>query len=463
MERQAIIQQGMCVAVMGLGITGQAAVRYSLGCGARVLGSDSRAQEHLEQELAEFLRDTGVELEAGGHTVDFLRQADLVIVSPGIPPDHEVIRKLTETGVTVVGELAVVAPQLDMPVVAITGTNGKTTVTSLIGEILEEAGKKVFIGGNIGTPIFDCLRNGTDAEVMVLEVSSFQLQMAGDFTPDVGVLLNITPDHLDRHGSIAAYAEAKMELFRRQRSNQTAVLCADDRQCLARINDIAARICTFGSGSDCNASIVGLTVTVQCGKVQDEYDLSGTALGNAIGVRNAAAAALAAQALGIQAEDIRRGLRGFEPGPHRLQLVAELDGVRFVNDSKATNTGAVIAALQQTVGKALLIAGGRDKGEDYGLLREIVREKARAVIVIGEAGEKIRTALEDCARVLPAATLEEAARLGKTLAQSGDTVLLSPACASFDMFKSYGHRGEMFAAAVEQLRAEVLAVAGGGQ
>jgi UDP-N-acetylmuramoylalanine--D-glutamate ligase len=392
--------------------------------------------------------------EAGGHTFQFLREADLVIVSPGIAQDHEVIRKLQAIGVRVAGELAVAASQLRMPVVAITGTNGKTTVTSLIGEIVRESGRKVFVGGNIGTPIFEFLRGGSEAEIMVLEVSSFQLEMAGDFTPDVGVLLNITPDHIDRHGSLDAYASAKMELFRHQRPEQTAVLCGDDPECLSRAARITARCLTFGSGDECAARIIGRTVKVAGGDGELEYDLGATALGDAIGLSNAAAAILAAGALGIEPEAISRALKKFRPGPHRLQLVAEFAGVRYVNDSKATNTGAVIAALRQIAGKAVLIAGGRDKGEDYRLLRERVQQKARAVIVIGEAGAMIKAALEDCVSVFTAVTLEDAVRLGRDLAQPGDTVLLSPACASFDMFRSYGHRGEMFAAAVDTLMTE---------
>lgn len=454
MKQKGIIQQGMCVAVMGLGVTGQSAVRYSLDCGARVLVSDSREEKRFIQEAAELLKDTRVEWEAGRHTFDFLKKADLVIVSPGVPHDHEVITQLQSAGVMVAGELAVAAPHLDMPVVAITGTNGKTTVTSLIGEIVKEAGRKVFVGGNIGTPVFEILRSGNTVEAMVLEVSSFQLQMAGDFAPDVGVLLNITPDHIDRHGSFHEYAAAKMELFRHQRPDQTAVLCADDPECIARAGEIGANCLTFGTSPGADARIIGLTVQMMRGTESTEYNLTGTALGNSIGASNAAAAILATRSLGIAPDVIMSALQKFQPGPHRLQLVGELDGVCFINDSKATNTGAVIAALQQIPQKALLIAGGRDKGEDYRLLRESVQNKARAVIVIGEAGEKIEAALRDCIQVLPAVTLEEAVRLCKSLAQRGDTVLLSPACASFDMFKSYGHRGEMFVAAVQKLIAE---------
>ncbi len=459
-DKKKLIEEGMCVAVMGLGITGQAAVHYSLACGAQVVVSEDRELDLLSDKVVTFLKANNVELEAGGHTFDFLSRAELVIVSPGIRHDHEVIRLLRDAGVKVVGELAVVAPHLDMPVIAITGTNGKTTVTSLVGEILQEASKKPFVGGNIGTPVLEFLASGKKAETMVLEVSSFQLQMAGDFTPDVGVLLNITPDHIDRHGSLADYAAAKMELFRHQNPEQTAVVSGEDRECRLRMCEMPARKAVFGQDADCDAVISGLRVKTsgECGCF--EYDLSFTALGNAIGVRNAAAAILASRALGIDADVIQRVLAKFEPGPHRLQQIGELAGVTFVNDSKATNTGAVMAALKQTHNKVVLIAGGRDKGEKYRLLRESVQDKARAVIVIGEASDQIEAALKDCTKILRTASLEDAVRLGYDLAQPGDTVLLSPACASFDMFKSYGHRGEMFTKAVQALIAEQATVVG---
>jgi len=461
MIQDDMIHAGGSVAVMGLGVTGTAAVRYCLARGARVLVSDSRARERLLEECDELLRQPGVSWEAGGHTFEFLRQADIVIVSPGVPQNHEVLARLAAAGIPVVGELAVAAPHLDLPVVAVTGTNGKTTVTSLIGEIAKAAGKKVFVGGNIGTPVFDYLLAGEKAEVLVLEVSSFQLLHAGSFAPAVAVLLNITPDHFDRHGTMADYAAAKMALFAHQRPGQSAVLCGDDPECMKRAAEIVARCRTFGLAANNTARIDGSIVTTTEEDHAIVYDLTGTPLGNAIGASNAAAAILACRDLGIAPEVIRAALRQFQPGPHRIQLVGELRGVHFVNDSKATNTGAVIAALQQVEGKAVLIAGGRDKGEDYSLLREKVAEKARAVIVIGEAGDKIAAALDGCAELLPAASLEEAVRLGYGRALDGDTVLLSPACASFDMFRSYAHRGEMFTEAVRRLIDEEKERAGG--
>ncbi|WP_136805102.1 UDP-N-acetylmuramoyl-L-alanine--D-glutamate ligase [Desulfosediminicola flagellatus] len=454
MQAHKTIHKGMCVAVMGLGITGQAAVRFCLDCGADVRVSDSRDPERFEREAADFLRENSVLWEAGGHTFDFLRLADLVIISPGIPEEHEVVSQLRESGIEVVGELAVAAPLLDMPVVAVTGTNGKTTVTSLIGEICKTAGKKVFVGGNIGTPLFDYLRQEKKADVAILEVSSFQLMMAGGFAPDVSVLLNITPDHIDRHKNLDGYAAAKMLIFSNQTAEHVAVVCNDDPECMKRIESVKPEVQTFGKRPGSLAKIEGLRVTVTRNSSQSTYDFSGTSLATSIGVLNGAAAILACERLGITQENIQRGITAFQPPPHRMQVVGDLDGVTYINDSKATNTGAVIAALEHLNGKTVLIAGGRDKGEDYSLLTGAVGAKAREVIVIGEAAEAIRQSLEGSIAVKSADSMQAAVRLAKSIAQPGDTVLLSPACASFDMFKSYGHRGEVFTSAVKEMIAE---------
>ena len=447
-----LLHSGVTVAIIGLGVTGRAAVRYCLQRGAGVLVSDSRPESRLLAEDGAFLQETGVEWEAGGHSYAFLAKADLLLLSPGIPEDHPTLARLHREGKPLLGELAVAAPGLNMKVVAVTGTNGKTTVTSLIGELIRAAGKRVFVGGNIGMPVLDFLRQGADAEVAVLEVSSFQLLSAGEFTPDVGVLLNITPDHLDRHKTLAAYGDAKMNLFARQNDTQKAILCGDDPECVKRMANLGLRLQSFGSGQSCTARIERLQVHSQLsGHI---YSLENTTLANPIGALNAAAAILAAESLGVGAAAIEAGLAGFTPGPHRLQNVGEIGGVCFIDDSKGTNTGAVIAALGQLATRAVLIAGGRDKGEDYSLLRQAVLEKARAVVVIGEAGPAIADALAGTVAIERATSMEEAVRIGYALARPGEAVLLSPACASFDMFTSYGHRGEVFTAAVNSLARE---------
>lgn len=448
---EAIIHAGMQVAVMGLGISGKSAVRYALSLGAEVRVSDSREESLFVEQNQKFIDEFPFTWEAGGHSAEFFRGVDLVVVSPGIPLSQPVLAGLVARGVRCLGELALAAPLLDLPVVAITGTNGKTTVTTLIGELLREDGRKVFVGGNIGTPVLDYLLNREPAEVLVLEVSSFQLQLAGDFSPTVAVLLNITPDHLDHHPDLDDYAAAKMNIFKQQTAAGFAVVCLDDPLCAALTAQIPSQLLGYGAGDHCRARLSDRTISLSWQDGVETYDVAGSLLDSPIGASNSAAAILAVRALGVAPGPIQSGLRRFTPLAHRLQLVAEIGGVRYVDDSKATNTGAVLAALAQSEGMVVLIAGGRHKGEDYRLLRASVQAKARAVVLIGEASEAIATALAGCSEITRAASMTAAVATAAKLARPGDTVLLSPACASFDMFRSYGHRGEAFAAAVATL------------
>jgi len=454
-----IIADG-CVAVMGLGVSGRAAVRYLVGQGVKVLVSDTRDSQHPQAASDRaFLTEQGVEYEGGGHTLAFLRRAGQILVSPGISQDLEILQQLRALGIPVLGELALVAPLLQKPVVAITGTNGKTTVTALIGKLLQQAGKKVFVGGNIGTSIFDYLSNPEEVDVLVLELSSFQLEAAGSFKADVAILLNVTPDHLDRHGSMAGYVAAKMKIFSGQGRNDTAILNGDDQLC----RDLSARIgdrrqLLFGHGTDCRARIDGHGVLLEWQGKEEVYDLTGSMLDNATGYLNSASAILAARSLGCDREAIAQGLAAFQLAPHRMAWVGEGAGVSYYDDSKATNTGAVLSALASFSGNVILIAGGRDKGDDYSLLQESVAGKVRCLILIGEAAELIARALTGMTELHQAESMEAAVRLAALLARPGDTVLLSPACSSFDMFDNYGHRGQVFAAAVQKVLEAVPAV-----
>ncbi len=438
------IGRGTKVAVIGLGISGRAAVKYARHCGAEVLVSDSRAEERFLAEEQDFLDINQVLWEAGGHTVEFLRQADIILASPGVNLAAPWIRELRALGKPVAGELAVASGRIGVPVVAVTGTNGKTTVTSLIGELFEKSGKKAFVGGNIGTPLYEYLCNPEGYEVVVVEVSSFQLESAGGFAPTVGVLLNITPDHLDRHGSIEHYAEIKMRLFAHQRRGDVAIVNSDDPLCAKVPEGLQSQLGPFGTGEENAAVIRDRTIHLLVDGKIEEYPLQGTALDNSVGLQNGAAAILAARVLGCPRDGILAGLRDFRLGPHRIELVAEVAGVSYYNDSKATNTGAVIAALQQFSGNVILIAGGRDKGDDYRLLRDSVAGRVKRLIVIGEATGLLEAALADVVDIVRAGSMEEAVGLAAETGVPGDAVLLSPACASFDMFTSYGHRGNEF-------------------
>lgn len=444
MKETRMISFGTKVGILGLGISGRAAVKYALKCGAQVRVSDNRPEQRFIAEEGDFLSVTGVTWEAGGHTYDFLRQADLILISPGVDLALPFIKSLQNAGVQMAGELAVAAGELHVPVVAITGTNGKTTVTTLIGELLAAAGKKVFVGGNIGTPLYEFLCCPEGYDMVVVEVSSFQLESAGNFAPDVGVLLNITPDHLDRHGSFEEYGRVKMLLFAHQKEGDLAVINGDDSFCRALPEIYPGDVQTFGVGETATAVVEGQLIRVTLAEKTEEYPLAGTAFANSVGLRNSAAAILAVRRLGCTPEQVLQGLREFRLLPHRIEFVAEVGGVVYYNDSKATNTGAVLGALQQFSGNVILIAGGRDKGDDYRLLRKAVTERVRQLVVIGEAAVLLEKALADVVEILPARSMQEAVVLAAGSARPGDVVLLSPACASFDMFTSYGHRGNEF-------------------
>jgi len=452
MTRTKIIYPGRKVAVMGLGISGRAAVRYALQCGAQVSVSDLRSEKQFLVEEEQILATTTIEFETGGHTYEFLSKADLVIVSPGINLNAALINELKAGGVKIAGELAVAAKELNVPCVAVTGTNGKTTVTTLIGELLQGAGKKVFVGGNIGTPLFEYLCDPGEVDIVVVEVSSFQLESSGSFAPDVAVLLNITPDHLDRHGSLEEYIKAKRHLFEHQQQEHVAVIFGDDSACKRLAGEIPAEVQLFGEKDDYSATTKGYSITVN-GSKEEVYTLKGTSLENGIGVINSAAAILAVKPFGCSPALIQKTLSSFHTLAHRLEYVADVEGVAYYNDSKATNTGAVISALQQFDCNVILIAGGRDKGDDYSLLRKSVAERVSRVVVIGEAAMLMENALADIVDMVRANSLREAVKIAAESAAPGDVVLLAPACASFDMFSSYGHRGKEFVK-------EVLALSG---
>ena len=460
MKANGLIRPGMLTAVLGLGVSGRAAVRYFQACGAEVVVSDSRSEREFLAREETFLQETGVVWEAGGHTPAFFSGIEMAFVSPGVPLDLPLLGQLRGRGVEIVGELAVAAPAISDPVVAVTGTNGKTTVTTLIGQLLQSGGRKVFVGGNIGTPLLHYLLAGGQADDVVLEVSSFQLDTAGAFRPDIALLLNITPDHIDRHGSLDGYCRAKMKVFANQRAGDIAIVNGDDALCRSLLPGIGSRVLLFGHTPDCDARIEGEKIVLRW-TGEEIYDLSGSRMANAIGLVNAAAAILAARSAGRGRQEILDGILAFKPLHHRMELVAEIDGVAYYDDSKATNTGAVLAALGQVAVRVVLIAGGRDKGDDYGLLRQSVGARARRVVLIGEAAPLIEAALAGAVPIEHAATMEEAVRRAHATALPGDAVLLSPACASFDMFTSYAHRGEVFAAAVAKLKPAATAPSAG--
>jgi len=452
------IRDGLQAAVIGLGVAGLSTVRYLTARGARVRVSDQRGLDQIEPATVAWLREQEVALEHGGHTPAFLAGAEVIIPGPGVPLDLPALRTAREQGIPILGELALAAGQYPVPVIAVTGSNGKTTVTSLIGHLLRAANKKTFVGGNIGTPLLDYFTDPERYDSVVLELSSFQLDLAGSFRPDVGLLLNLSPDHLDRHGSFAAYAGAKMHLFAHQRAGDCAILGGDDPMAAAAPIGEGVRRHTFGRGGECSARIVDGQVELRMNGDGVErvvrFDLGPTKLHSSVNQLNAAAAVLAAAQLGCTPEAIGRGLLNFEPPPHRMADVATIDGVRFINDSKATNIGALEAALGGCEAPVVLIAGGRDKGSDYTLLREVVGRKVKRLVLLGEAAGMMRAALGTTVATETVGSMAEAVQRAMAAAVSGDLVLLAPGCASFDMFSGYEERGRVFAEQVLQLSQE---------
>lgn len=457
-EIVATIGPGSRVTVLGLGRSGLAAARLLKRMGAEVAVSEGGPAEKIAADTLDWLDRHGVRLECGGHTAEFFAGIDLVVVSPGVPLDLPVLQAASAAGVPLLGEMALASALVSTPMVAITGTNGKSTVTELVGAMFKAAGMNPFVGGNLGTPLSEYLLGQEECAVLVLEVSSFQLDTAPGFAPEVAVLLNLSPDHLDRYPGYEAYAASKFSIFAGQRANGAAIINRDDQELLSRIGNypVPGRHFYYGwqlAESQLGAEIRGQVITVVLGHGAEveEYSLTGGSLGQEPNVHNSAAAILAARLLGCPAEAVRRALAEFRLLSHRLALVAEIDGVHYFDDSKATNIGAVMAALQGMVRPVVLIAGGRDKGGDYALLHDLVREKVKAMVLLGEAREKMAASFAGLTRVESAESLEEAVLLARQLAVAGEAVLLAPACASFDMFSGYAHRGRVFRAAVAAL------------
>ena len=452
--------------VVGLGKSGLSAVKFLSKIRVKVSVSEGGRATELDGGAIQWLQGEGIVFEVGGHSSDFFFSSDCILVSPGVPLDLPFLVDARNRGVPVIGELALVAEYLQTPVVAVTGTNGKSTVTTLIGELFRAAGKKIFVGGNLGIPLTDYLAGPQDADVVVAEVSSFQLDTAGRFRPDTGILLNISQDHLDRYDSYEAYVHSKFTVFANQGVTDAAIINADDPVIMKNFHALKgdeqggakagfeSRVFTFGrnpgNGRGAFLNHNKVVISGVGGRVdqQEEYDLAGTAFCESPNRENAMAAILAARIMGCSAEAVNKGLSNFSPLPHRMTLVAEAGGVKYYDDSKATNVGAVLAALAGIDRPVVLIAGGRDKGGEYEVLQDVVGQKVKTMILLGEAKDKMAKAFKDITRIECVDSMQEAVRCASSITQPGDAVMLSPACASFDMFSSYANRGEVFRKAV---------------
>jgi UDP-N-acetylmuramoylalanine--D-glutamate ligase len=448
------------VIIVGLGVSGRAAALFASSRGASVTALDSAAPSE-PNEAMQHLQRRGITLQFGPHRPQDFQAADLVVLSPGVPHTLPVFESALRRGVPLMGELEFAAQFIKAPILAVTGTNGKTTTTTLLGAMLAESGFDPFVGGNIGTPLTEYLNTGIAADLVVAEVSSFQLDTIAGFRPKVAVLLNISDDQLDRYPNAAAYAAAKHRIFENQGQGDVAVYNADDP--LVATGGVLNHQLALGFGSTGGsgraAAIDGrcirftLPEAIPTGGSTGDWELRlpDAVLPGRHNVENTAAAALAALAAGADPAAVSRAAESFRGLPHRLATVAVKEGIRYVDDSKATNVGAVLPALEAFDGPVVLIAGGRDKGSDFGRLKTALKGRVKLLVTMGEAGETIAAAIGAAVPVCRVADMPAAVAAARAAACAGDVVLLSPACASFDQYANYGQRGDDFARQVEGL------------
>jgi UDP-N-acetylmuramoylalanine--D-glutamate ligase len=460
---------GKSIVVVGFGITGVAVARFLKNRGAAVIVTDRASASDLGPEVQEF-QAMDVCLELGGHRTETFQKADLIVLSPGVPHTIAPVLNARQQGVPVIGEIELAARYIRRPVVAVTGTNGKTTTTELLGDMLKRSGYRVYVGGNIGRPLIDYAGGKQEADVIVAEISSFQLDTIETFRPQVGVLLNITVDHLDRYPDFEAYAASKMRLFENQQADDIAVLNGCDPVVRSLTENIKSRKLFYpepGPG-EAGAHLDHHRLTIGSEKTDPrdkQFRIPNGAFGNQISLdlseirltgrhnhENACAAALAALCAGAQPEAIQRSLNRFQGSAHRLEHVSAIDGVDFYNDSKATNVDAVVRAVQCFSRPVVLIMGGLDKGGNFKDLREIVSRHVKKLLVMGRAADLIRRSLAGTVPTITVSSMTEAVRQAHGACAAGDVVLLSPGCASFDMYDNYAQRGNDFKESVARLK-----------
>jgi len=445
--------KGKRVLVVGLGRSGVASALFLKELGAQVTVSDTKTQEELASEIPALL-DRGIIVEAGRHGERTFREVDLIVVSPGVPVDVPQLTQARERGIPVIGEIELAARFLRGKIVAITGSNGKTTTTALSAQVVAAGGAAVQVGGNIGTPAISLAPTSTDDTWNVLEISSFQLETVETFRPKIAVVLNVTPDHLDRHRNFDGYVAAKVRIFEKQDGSDYAVLNREDPTCECMAAMTRARVYWFSRLREVEAGAF-----VRDGKIywRDQNDaqeimpVSEIGLKGAHNVENVLAAVCVGRLAGAAPAAIRQAVRAFQAVEHRLEFVATINGVEYYNDSKATNVDATIKALESFSGHLHVILGGKHKGSPYTPLRSLLEQRAKRVYTIGAAAEIIENDLRGAVEIVRAGTLESAIRRAAESAVAGDIVLLAPACASFDQFQGYEQRGGVFKEAVRAL------------
>ncbi len=440
------------VLVVGMARTGIATAKFLKAKGSLVTTTEVKPKEEMQEAVQEL---KGMELltEWGGHRPETFLHQDMIVVSPGVDLNMDPIQKAIQHGVRVISEIELAYHFINVPIIAITGTNGKTTTTLLIGEMLKEDGKKVGVGGNVGEPLILFANGKGRWEVLAVEISSFQLEAIEDFRPRISVLLNITEDHLDRYSSYTDYIEAKRRIFANQDSGDLAVLNRDDPVVMQSGERVKAKKILFSLREKLEEGAFsnGQRIFLRLGGKREEYSLVGTPLKGIHNRENMMAALIAVRVFGCSKRAAQEVLSRFKGLEHRVEFVREIEGVRFYNDSKGTNVGSVVKSLQSFSEPVILIAGGKDKNGDLSPLEELIQKRVKHLILLGEAKERMNRELGRLTGTVMAKTLEEAVFLAHEKAEAGEVILLSPACSSFDMFKDYKERGRVFKEAVFKL------------
>ena len=445
---------GKRVLVVGMARTGMAAAGFLRTRGACVTVSDRRGRDSLQPEIRR-LEALGIDCEVGGHRPETFRKTECIVVSPGVPLEQPVLKEAAGRGTQILSEIELASRFLRGKIVGITGSNGKTTTTTLVGEILKSAGFRAQVGGNIGVPLISLVESSASDSINVVELSSFQLETVSSLRAHIAVILNITPDHMDRYPTLAAYARAKLNLLRNQTASDYAVLNREDRLLLDLAVQPAAQEYWFSSGIPVDQGTClqnGALVFSQGGRREQMVRVEEIQVKGRHNLENVAAAVTVARLLGASAPSIRESVARFRGVSHRLEWVREVRGVDFYNDSKATNPASAQRALEAFEQRLILILGGRDKASDFSVLSPQVSRRVKGLVLLGEASRKIESQLAGTAPVTRAATMEEAVRLAFGQADRGEVVLLAPACSSFDMFRDYEDRGNVFKEAVNRLQ-----------
>jgi UDP-N-acetylmuramoylalanine--D-glutamate ligase len=446
--------QGKRILVVGLARTGLATAKFLRERGVRVSATEIRRREEIDKEVEREVDAMGLHAEWGSHRDETFLNHDMIVVSPGVDLAIDPIQKAIQAGVPVLSEIELAFHFIHVPLIAVTGTNGKTTTTLLIGAMLKEDGRRVGVGGNVGEPLILFAGENRGWEALVVEISSFQLEAIDTFRPRISVLLNVTEDHLDRYPAYATYIEAKSRIFINQTPEDHAVLNGDDPIVMKLAESVKARKVFFSLGRQAGRTAYydPPNIALRMGDGEELYSIAEAPLKGIHNVENMMAAIAASRLLGCSRSAVQRALNRFEGIEHRLEFVREIRGVRYFNDSKGTNVGSVVKSLQSFSEPILLIAGGKDKEGDLSPLKELIRDRVKGLILIGEAKERMARELGGLKETTMARTLEEAVFLAYQAARAGDVVLLSPACSSFDMFRDYKERGKVFKEAVKKLQ-----------